>query len=147
MASEMRRIARALVARRAESFASRYPRTESEARLESALRGFAAHRMRYATQWREEDGALKLDVAMSPSPGTGLLLRSGSVALTLLLLGTAWAILSPDVERVPAFLLPLFTGLAILAFPFVAVALGSQRESEEARLMKAIRKAIVDDPR
>jgi hypothetical protein len=35
--------------------------------------------------------------------------------------------------------------LAILAFPFVVVAYGSQREAEEATLRKKIRRAIVEE--
>jgi hypothetical protein len=147
MASEMRRIARALVSRREESFASRYSERESIARVQAALRGFDAKRMRYATAWRDEAGRAKLEVEMSPSPGTDRLLKAISVALTLLLLASAWAMVSPLAEGAAAFLVPLLTALAILAFPFAVVALGSQRESEEARLIRAVRRAIVDEER
>ena len=52
------------------------------------------------------------------------------------LLGALWIL---------AFLVPLITVLAILAFPLVVVAIGSQREAEEARIAKAIRGALTDE--
>jgi hypothetical protein len=50
----------------------------------------------------------------------------------------------PPVSRV---LIAVFTLLAILAFPFVMVALGSRREAQEANLRRAIRRAIVEEER
>jgi len=69
-----------------------------------------------------------------------------AAALTVMLLAaTAGAMLSPRVERPVASLLALFAGLAVLALPFFFVALGSNREAEEARIRKAIRGALSDE--
>ena len=43
------------------------------------------------------------------------------------------------------FMLPLFTVLAILALPFVALGLSSQRAAAEARITRAIRIALMDE--
>ena len=40
---------------------------------------------------------------------------------------------------------PIAGALAILALPCVFVGLGSQREAEEARILKAIRVALTDE--
>ena len=144
MASEMRRVAKALVARRSETFASRYPPGEGEARLAGALRGFTPKRMRYEPAWKDGAAGTTLEVRLEPSPATDFLLKSSSVVLTLLLAAGAWAMLSPQAERPIRFLVPLLAALGILVFPFVVAALGAQREAEEANLRRAIRKALVD---
>jgi hypothetical protein len=145
MASEMRRVARLLVARREQSFTSRHSREQSIARLAAALGGFAPKRMSYAANWRDVDGAPVLDVVTTPARSTDFTLKSISAVFVLLLAGSAAAILHPRVEGAIAFLLPLCTALSVFAFPFVVVALGSQREAEEVRLAKAIRRALVDE--
>ena len=48
-------------------------------------------------------------------------------------------------EGALAFLWPLTTALGILALPFVAVGLNSQREAAEAAIRKAIRVALLDE--
>ena len=85
MPSEMRRVANALVARRSESFASRYPRGEGEARLAGALRGFAPKRMRYEPAWKDAAGGTTLEVRLEPSRATGFFLKSSSVVLASML--------------------------------------------------------------
>ena len=45
-----------------------------------------------------------------------------------------------------ALALPLVTVLAILGLPFVALGLASQRDAAEARLRRAIRVALLDEP-
>lgn len=144
MPSEMRRVAKALVARRSESFASRYPPGEGEARLAGALRGFAPKRMRYAPAWKDGAGGTTLEVRFEPSPATDFFLKSSSVVLTLMLAASAWAMLSPQAGSSIRFLVPMLAALGILLFPFVIAALGAQREAEEANLRRAIRKALVD---
>jgi hypothetical protein len=145
MASEMRRIAKALVERHSESFASRYSREESAARLRAALQGFAPTRMRFGTGWREEADGLHLDVEFSPAPRTDGLLKTSSIALTLLVAAALWAFFAADGDPVVKFLVALASALGILAFPLVTVALGSQREAEEAAVRRAIRKALVNE--
>jgi hypothetical protein len=145
MASEMRRMAKALVDRRSETFASRYPREESAARLDRAFAGFTPARMRYEMALRQEPDGLHLDVTFSPAPRIDALLKAIAITLMLLLAAGAWAYFSGDVDPVVKFLVTLGACLGILAFPFVTVALGSQREAEEATMRRAIRKALVDE--
>jgi hypothetical protein len=145
MASEMRRVAKALVERRSESFASRYPRDESIARLKKALEGFAPTRLQLESAWHEGPEGLRLDVRFNPARRTDWFLKASSVFLTLLMGSAVWAWLAPGEDRTVKFLVPLLTVLGILAFPFVVVALGSQREAEESRLRRAIRRALVDE--
>jgi hypothetical protein len=144
MASEMRRMARALVERRSEAFESRYPRDESAARLEHAIAGFAPKGMVFETAWREETGATWLDVRFAPSPATRFFLNSASAVLTLLIAATIGALVVPGEPPVNRYLVALLTVLAILAFPFVVVAYGSRREAEESTLRRKIRRAIVE---
>lgn len=140
--SEMRRIAKALVAERKESFTSAYPRDESAARVAKAIDGFAAKRMSYEARWRDGAEVPTLDITTRSSRSTDVMLKSGSIVLTLLIASSVWAIFSADADGALAFLVPLTTALAILAFPFVVVAAGSAREAEEARLIRAIKKAL-----
>ena len=146
MPSELRRVARALVERRTERFESRHSREESIARLQPAL---AALGLKGATQfhgdWKVEDGKVHLEAQFAPARSTRQFLNTSSLALTLLLAAGAWALLWPQEDRSIQFLLPLAAVFAILAFPFVAAALGAQREAEEARIRRAIRKALLDE--
>lgn len=146
MPSELRRVAKALVEHRTERFESRHSREESIARLEPAL---AALALKGATQfhadWKLEHGKVHLEAQFAPARRTRQFLNASSLALTLLLASGAWALLWPQEDRSIQFLLPLAAVLAILAFPFIAAALGSQREAEEARIRRAIRKALLDD--
>ena len=144
MASEMRRLAKLLVERRTDAFASRYPRSESEQRVKSAMEGFAPKGMVYDTAWREEAGATFLDVTFSPARGTRWFLNSVSLALAILLGATLWAFFAPGEPAGARILIAIVTMLAILAFPFVVTAYGSRRDAEEATLRRRIRKAIVE---
>jgi hypothetical protein len=144
MASEMRRVAKSLVESRRESFASRYSRTESEARVANALAGFAPRRMRFEAAWKEEPGNLQLEVAFRPARGIDFFLKSMSVVLTLLLASAAWALVSADEGRAVRFLVPMGAALAILAFPLAVAALGSQREAEESRMRRLIQRALAE---
>jgi hypothetical protein len=136
MASEMRRMAKLLVASRSEAFASRYPRAESEARVKRAIEGFAPKGMAFEAAWREEPGAAVLDVNYTPTRGTRLFLHASSLTLIVLLAASLWARSAPVM---------IVTACAILAFPFLVVAYGSRREAEESTLRKKIRKAIVEE--
>lgn len=142
----MRRMARLLVERRSESFRSRYPRDESVRRVEDALKGFEAKGMRYETAWRDEAGASFFDVRFAPSPGTRLFLNGASLAFTLLLAASLWALFAPGESGAGRTLTWIGTIAAILVFPFVVVGFGSRRDAEEATLRRRVKKAIVDDP-
>lgn len=143
--SEARRIARALLAERDESFATRHPLAQSQARLARALAAVPVRATRFAHEWREEQGAPMLQVHFAPLARTRLWLRAMSVGLTILVACSAWVVASADEQRTLKILLPIFTVLAILAMPFVVVALGSQREAEEAQVRRAIRRALLDE--
>ena len=159
--SEMRRLAALLVARRPAAFESVLPRDESVARLRAqvasadpGLRGEAdgerAH-LRWGSagggvafegRWVAGETGARLDGMFVPVGRTQRILQACSAVLMALLAGSAFAWLTPGVDSVTRVLLPITTLLAILAFPFVAVALGSHREAQEAQIARAIRQAL-----
>ena len=145
MASETSRIAKALVASREESFASRRPREDSEARVAAALAPIRPKRLAFERRWRDDPAGLVLDATYRPAPGIRRFLHATSIVLVALIASSVWAVRSSTQEGVLAFLVPLMTVLAILAFPFVVVAMGSQREAEEATIARAIRRALTDE--
>ena len=140
----MRRTARALVETRSERFESRHGLADSKARLEAALaRARPEGRSVFTQGWSEVDGRPVLDATFAPPPRIGRILKALSLGMALALGASAWAIATQ--EGAMAFLVPLFTVLASLAIPFVALGLGSQREAEEARIRKAIRVALLEE--
>jgi hypothetical protein len=143
--SEARRAARALVERRTERFESRYGIEESRRRVEAALGTTSPRRVVFAPSWREESGRAVLEATFSPPARTQRFLSVTSVVMTLLVAASAWALLAPGADAALRWLLPLSTAFAILALPFVFVALGSQRLAEESRIRKAIRVALQDE--
>jgi hypothetical protein len=143
--SETSRIARALVASRGESFASRRPRDDSEARVAAALANIVPKRLAFERRWRDDPGGLTLDATYRPAPGTRRFLQATSLVLLALIASSVWAVMAASEEGALAFLVPLMTVLAILAFPFVVVAMGSQREAEEAAIARAIKRALTDE--
>jgi hypothetical protein len=146
MTSELRRVARALVEHRTERFESRHSREESIARLEPALAALGLKgATRFHGDWKVEHGKVHLEAQFAPARRTRRFLNTSSLVLTLLLAAGAWALLGTQADRSIRFLVPLAAVFAILAFPFVAAALGSQREAEEARIRKAIRKALLEE--
>jgi len=142
--SEMKRAARALVEVRSESFESRHALEESKARLADALgRARAEGRSVFTTAWSADGGRAVLVARFAPPATTLRLLQALSGGMAIAVAASAWAIATQ--EGALQFLLPLSTALAILALPFVALGLGSQREAEEARIRKAIRVALLDE--
>ena len=138
-------MAKLLVERRTDAFASRYPRTESERRVRAAIEGFAPKAMVYDTAWRDEGGAAFLDVTFTPSPSTQFFLQSASLVAALLLGATLWALMAPGEPAGGRILIAIVTVLAILVFPLVVVGYGSRRDAEEATLRRRIRRAIVEE--
>jgi hypothetical protein len=145
MASEMRRMAKALVETRQESYRSRHPLEESKLRVDAALASLATKASHFERSWRDDAGSVALDVRFSPAPATRRFLQASSIALTLLVACAAWALIAPGEDRPVRFLVPLAAAFGVLAFPFVVVALGSQREAQEARIRKALARALTDE--
>ncbi len=142
--SEMKRAARALVEVRSERFESRHALEESKARLAEALeRARATGRSVFTPAWSAEGDRAVLEARFAPPASTVRLLKALSAGMALAVAASAWAIATQ--EGSVQFLLPLTTVLAVLALPFVALGLGSQREAEEARIRKAIRVALLDE--
>lgn len=142
--SELRKAARALVERRTERIESRHALAESQARLAAALGRAAPHASTaFTPKWSTAEGRAVLEASYGPAPRIGRWLKLFSVGMALLVGASAWMIAAT--EGPGRFLLPLFTAFAILALPYVALGMGSQRAAEEARIAKAIRVALLDE--
>lgn len=145
MASETTRTARSLVESRTERFESRHGLAQSQSRLQQALAGARLQgRVIFKPSWKAEGDTTILEAEFSPPAKTLRFVKVMSIAITALIVVSVWgAVTSP--EPALAWLLPIFTVLTVLAFPFVFVAMGSNREAEESRIRKAIRVALVDE--
>jgi hypothetical protein len=142
--SEMRRIAAALVGVRTETFESRYGAAESRAKVDATLPKVGTKVTRMDLTWVPEALPPRLEVRFSPGTKVHLFLRLSSIVITGAILGSFWLVMHGE-ETPMRFLVPLMTVLAILGFPFAVLAIGSNREADEARVVKAIRRAIVDE--
>ena len=143
--SELKRAARSLVETRTERFESRHGVEESGRRLNEALERIGpAGATTFTTRWGEENGHATLEARFAPVPRTQRLLQVFSLGMSLAVAASAWAIATQ--EGPLQFALPLFTLLAILALPFVALGLASHRDAAEARIRRAIRVALLDEP-
>lgn len=146
MASETRRAAQALIETRVERFESRHPLEVSQARLaETLARARPEGRVAFTTEWTSKEGKAVLEATFAPPRRVGRFLRSTSIAVTLLVAATVWAMVSNDASPAMAWLLGLSTAFTVLALPFVYVALGSTRAAEETRILRAIRAALMDE--
>lgn len=143
--SGMRSAAKGLVETRSESFESRHPEAESRARLQRALAGVPVRQTGLETRWESRDGRPVLVATFKPSPTTQRFLEALSVGMALLVAASVWALVSEEAGGSSAFLVPMITVLAILGFPFLILALASQREADESRIRKAIRVALMDE--
>jgi hypothetical protein len=174
VASEARRAAHALVATRAQVFASDFPLTESIERLAGALRAIEAqgasraavrgtvaadrvmlffgrqhaHRSQctYEGAWLSDGDAVRLDGTFIPAVRTQRFLASTSIVLSILLAASLWVIFAPGQDAPTRILVPMVTVLAILAFPFVVVAMASHREVEELAIAKAVGRTLAPQP-
>lgn len=145
MPSETRRIANALIAHRVERFESRHGLAQSQARLRDALQAARVQgSVAFTPAWKSEGNATVLEATFDPPPKTQRFLQSMSLAITVLIALSIWAAMAATGPAL-AWLLPMFTVLAVLALPFVFVAMGSNREAEEARIRRAIRVALLDE--
>ncbi len=143
--SDMRRAAASLVERRTERIESRHPVEESKARLEEALvRANVPVPRPFEERWIEGEGGPVLELAYAPSRSTQRFLKFASLAFVVALGASAW-LLATTSEGALRFLVPLTTGLAVLGFPFVALALASNRDAMQARVRRAAKAALQDE--
>ena len=146
MASETRRAAQALIETRVERFESRHPLEVSQARLaETLARARPEGRVDFSTRWTNDGGKAVLEATFAPPRRVGRFLQATSIAMTLLVAATVWAMVSDDASPGMAWLLGLSTAFTVFALPFVYVAMGSTRAAEESRLLRAIRAALQDE--
>lgn len=140
--SEMRRAARGLVEPRTLTFESRHPLEESQRRFATVLERVPISPAPRAS-WQSTGTVATLSAEFPPSPRTRAFLSGLSLGLAMLVAASAWALLRETGAL--AFLLPLTTGLAILGFPMLVLALASQREAREATFARAVRAALRDE--
>jgi hypothetical protein len=142
--SELRRAARSLSETRTERFESRHGLAESKARLDDAIKRIGEDGPTILTPaWREESGRAVLEATFAPPARTQRMLKALSLGMALAVALSAWFVATQ--EGPAQFVLPLFTVLAILGLPFVALGLASQRDAAESRLRRAIRVALLDE--
>ena len=142
--SELKRAARSLAETRTERFESRHGLAESKARLEDAIKRIGESGSTvFTTAWREEAGRAVLDATFAPTPRTQQVLKALSLGMALAVALSAWVVATQ--EGPAQFMLPIFTVLAILGLPFVALGMASQRDAIEARMRRAIRVALLDE--
>lgn len=137
--SEIRRAARGLVETRTLRIESRHALEESERRLATVLQHSSLAPPPH-TAWESADGLTTLVAELPPSPRTKAFLKALSLGMAMLVAASTWALMRDSGSL--AFLLPLTTGLAILGFPMLVLALASQREAREAVFAKALRAAL-----
>ena len=153
--SEARRLARSLVEPEALEVESLFPRAESIERLRNATRHLSsqldlervtivAPRARYEAHWEDGSGVARLVGEFRPEPRSRRILTGLSIGMTLLLVASAWLIAETDAGAA-RFLVPLFTGLATLALPFVAIGMASVNDADRARIRKTLRVALREE--
>lgn len=156
MASEMRRAAQALMQPHPHVFKSGYPPAEASARL-NALAGNldrttieagvdrvvirTAKGEHFVGSWKVADGGPVLDGLFLPPPGAQRIVKGFGIAVTLLIVASAWAFLA-GLETSLKVSAGLSTVFAILAFPYVIVGLSSQRSGREAAMARAVQRAL-----
>ena len=142
--SELKRAARSLAETRTERFESRHGLAESKARLaDTVARINEPGATVFTPAWSEAAGRAVLEATFAPLPRTRQVLKALSLGMALAVALSAWVVATQ--EGPVQFMLPLFTVLGILALPFVALGLGSQRLAAEARVKRAIRVALLDE--
>lgn len=142
--SEMSRAAKALVETRTERHAAALTLEAARSQVDQALARLGPPRATVLTlAWSEADGEAVVEARFAPPRATQRQLKALSIMMALLLAASAWAIAYE--QGAMRFLLPLFTVLAILAVPFVALGLSSRRAAEESRITRAIRVALGEE--
>lgn len=144
--SEMRRLARALVATRTQAFESLHDEPTSRKRVARALQGVG--RLRFTvlgSTWKSVEGSTVYEATYAPAPRVQILLQSIAFGLFLLVAASAWLIFASREPPALKFGVPMFTVLAMFGLPLAVNAISSQREAEESRLARAIRVALRDE--
>ena len=145
--SEMRRAAAGLVQRRSERFTSTHDLATSQQRVAQALQRNHHHGIaEFTAAWHEQDGIAVLEAVFDAPRRVLAMLRLASLAFVLLLAASAWVVSKGEDYGAMRFLLPMFTVMGVLAFPFVALGLASSRSAREAQACKVIRAALAADP-
>ena len=143
MPSELRRVAKALVESRVETFEVAGGGDAARERVERALVDLGTPRaLRYAGAWSSVEGRVTYAATFAPDPATPRVLNLIAIVILSLAVGSAWAIATD--ARALKFLLPLLTIFAVLAMPLVTAALAARREAEESRITRALRAALAD---
>ena len=157
----MRRAARALVAPQAVSIRSDYPVPEAVARLEAwshsqtpdsrvaleaspaavTIRRLADGKPVLRASWREQEGETRLEGEFLPPPSAHRVLKLCSIALAVILALAVWAGLTQSQPGIGVSL-ALFAGLSVLMFPYAILALASQALASQARLKRALERAL-----
>jgi hypothetical protein len=146
MPSEMRRAAKALVESRVETFDSASALEPARGRVDRALARLGKPRaFVFAGRWSERDGQAVYEALFEPAPGTQRFLQGLSAALVALVAASTWALVSGSAPPAARFLLPFFTGLAVVAMPLAVIAVATRREAEESRVRRAIRAALEEE--
>jgi ribosomal protein L34 len=144
MATEAQKSARLLVQRRTDRFESRHALEESKARLAARLPA-AKRAVDFRARWNTDAGRVVLEADFLPTRRAQGVLKATSLVLAALIASSAWVIYGSQESGALRFLLPGFTLLAIFAAPFIVTAMGTNREADEARVLKAIRVALLDE--
>lgn len=143
MASQMRHATRQLLERRVEAIESPAPDEAMRERVRRAIENAGPLRaVRLHGEWREEDERWSYEAVFAPAPRNAIVLQGLSLALAMLLIGSAWVLAFASGAKALRFLLPFFTLLGMVALPLVVHALASQRGAEESRVTRSIRAAL-----
>jgi len=148
-------MARSLVEPEPLTLESRHGRAESIERLRRAARAFraefdgervtiAADSAHLEARWEGGAQDLRLEGQFVPGRKTRLALYGMSLVMTLLIAASAWLVLATETGSA-RFLVPLFTGLAVLGLPFVFTGMASVAEADRSRIRKALRVALQDE--
>ena len=143
MASGMRRATRQLLERRVEAIESPAPDEAMRERVRRAIEAAGPLRaVRLRGEWRQDGASWSYEAVVAPAPRGAIVLQGLSLALAMLLIGSAWVLVFASGAKALRFLFPFFTLLGMVALPLVVHALASQRAAEESRLTRAIRAAL-----
>jgi hypothetical protein len=91
--------------------------------------------------WRETEGETRLEGQFLPPPSASRVLKLCSIVLALILALAAWAGFTQAHAGIQVSLL-IFAVLSVLMFPYAIVAIASQALASQARLKRALERAL-----